>query len=98
MPKLKGLGSGRGGSQCGLCSYPPDHTQWLSLLFSVGKDHESQQDGELHDTPCPGKGSGPPPHWEVTPEDIGALGKCCLGVRNRGGGQRVSPQNRHHAW
>lgn len=54
------------------------------LLNSVGKD----QDDELCAAPRIRKGSGPPALWEVTQEVSRALGKHCLGLGNRGGGQR----------
>lgn len=82
MPKLTGLGSGGAGLRCGLCSHLPGHTHCLSLLFCVGKDQESQQDSELHGTPCLREGSGPPPHQEVTPEGGRALCKYHPGLRN----------------
>lgn len=58
------------------------HDRCSSLSYSVGKDQDSQQDGQLCVASCIGKGSSPPALREVTQEVSRALGKHGLGLRN----------------
>lgn len=81
-PDLPGLGRGGAGSRCGPCFWSLGHTPVSVPLFPVGKDQESQPDGEPHGSCCLREARGPAPRPEVTQEGCGALGQCRPGLGN----------------